>query len=374
MLWAQEAALEASGLWALCLRIWCGENMKKSKGSRNSGKMFRFLFVILFAVIICSIRLSAFVSSNIEGVVVDKDTGKPIEGARVVLKAVDSTFYPLFSWETKTDKKGYFKFEIKFHLKHLKEYLQVEKKGYISYIPYVYLRYCKRDKRGKIHKLFKIKEGEIKHIKIGLEKGGTVKGRLKIKDDKDERALSDFGFYMVRERNPAPEFLSKEKYYFIKYIKTNKEGYFEASGIEPYDDYLFILNINGYLTKYIENINIKKNQVCEINKTLDLSDQTGVKGEVFFNNNSIRDLTVILWYLEDGVKRSSRILCIYKNHKNGKYFCKGLKAGLYKMKIIAGINDTKRTIIGKDFMIKVVKGETRKFNINLTIKDIKNEK
>ncbi len=47
-------------------------------------KYLRGIF-ILFVVVICSINLSAFVSSRIEGVVVDKETGKPIEGAEVRL-------------------------------------------------------------------------------------------------------------------------------------------------------------------------------------------------------------------------------------------------------------------------------------------------
>ena len=334
----------------------------------RKNRIKRIFVFILFVVVICSINLSAFVSSTIEGVVYDKETGKPIEGAEVILKAVDSTFYPLFSWETKTDKKGYFKFEIKFHLKHLKEYLQVEKEGYISYIPYVYLRYCKRDKRGKIHKLFKIKEGEIKHFKIALKSGGGIKGRFMMKEEDGIKPLKEFGFMIKRETNPLPGLLKDKEYYEIKYVETDKDGYFEAKGIEPYDNYYLEILLNGYAVRYIKKISIRKNSITEINKIFDFRDQTGIKGEVFVNRNKAENVIIVLRYLENGKKQISKEYCGcgYMNYHSNKYFCKGLKPGVYEVIAYAGVK--KKRSVKKRFKINIVKGKLKVLNIYMVKK------
>jgi len=168
--------------------------MLKINPSRNSGKAFKFLFVVLFGVVV-SVNLSAFVSSRIEGVVVDKETGKPIEGAEVRL-------YERLGYGNArmkmirvmhTDKKGYFKADMNLMGRVRYFHIVVSKRGYAvhgSVNPYVKekkeeeLRGVRVNIPDAVRKTeegpvaprawIELNEGEIKHVKIGMSKEAVL--------------------------------------------------------------------------------------------------------------------------------------------------------------------------------------------------------
>jgi len=159
---------------------------------KKFSKRINFLLVILMGLIVLSINLSAMISSRIEGVVYDKDTGKPIEGAEVLLfQKYPGSNYIRQTGITKTDNKGYFRIERQLTNKNSKFCIIVEKLGYAVYghINTFIKKKKEEEKKGVFvnelysnnyrnrligpknkNRYFSLKEGDKKYLRIGLVK------------------------------------------------------------------------------------------------------------------------------------------------------------------------------------------------------------
>jgi hypothetical protein len=143
-------------------------------------KTIRLAIIIfsIFIIIIWNSNVFARISSRIEGTVTDKDTGEPIPKAWVLLYRVEKGIEET----TQTNDKGYFKFEGPPIFPNREYFIRCTATGYAQYIPGYYLEYVKPEYFDEIIHPFLLEEGQIKHVQIRLEKGGSLKGILYIKD------------------------------------------------------------------------------------------------------------------------------------------------------------------------------------------------
>jgi len=359
-----------------------GECRAPKKAGGKSLLKGKVLMVMLVVVMFFSIvpNLEAFISSRIEGVVYDKETGKPIEGAEVILTASIIPQYLLYGenlkWKAKTNTKGFFKLKIRENLKRFKYIfsLQIKKEGYISFIPEYYKKYVKKNATKKALKSFYLKEGQIKYFKIALKKGGIIKGKIMTKDEKGEHPLRA-DFFLQRKNNPNPNVLQNSKYYNINYIGLDDNGFFEVKGLEPSDDYYLRFLINGYPEKYINKIKVKRGEITNIKKTFDLTDQTGIEGEITIKGTIPKNMNYTV-FLTKELKREDKHIkaaCFYnsKYKKRNKYFCKNMSPGIYKLIVFAYIDNLEKGY-SKKIIVQIKKNITTKKNINL-VEEVRDE-
>jgi hypothetical protein len=311
------------------------------------------------------VNISAKISSRIEGIVSDKDTGEPIEGAKIILYSGSlsraNIFIRLMQWETATDSKGYYKFEINIPARG-KWYLKCSKKGYIPFMPEHYYAYGKNELLPDIYRVFSLNEGLIKHFKIELEKGGTLKGKVFKKEVSGITPFSFVGGFLERKSNPDEDLLEERKSgYEMAHIKADENGEFEIKSILPYDNYYVIFVIENYVNEIVENVRIRKNESEVIEITIDLTNQTGIEGVIKIGENSAEGGRVLL--IKDGL--SSKITqkdgCVSIPDKNGNYSCQGLNPGIYRMYISTNVGDIEYE---KDIIVEIKEGVTKILNID----------
>ncbi len=311
------------------------------------------------------------ISSRVQGKVIDKDTKQPIQGAKVQLIYlwISPNYSRERNWDKEilTDKNGNFKFDLQFSFYPISKfafYLQCEKKGYISLIPSIYLKYRKDEKFPEVAGVFTLEEGKIKHFAIELEKGGGLKGTIYKREASGISPFSNVSGYLERKANPNISLLRDEKDgYSIASIYTDDNGKFEIDGIEPFDDYYILLLGDGYNIPYIEGIKIDKNITENFEYVIDLTDQTGIEGFIKIGQD----------FAEGG------LVAFYKNNidetsltkkdrggsaisETGYYSLKGINPGTYRMYVFASY---KLKQYRKDFVIEIVEGTTKVFNIDL---------
>lgn len=327
----------------------------------------KFFVLLVLIGFFSPIDLFPRISSRVEGTVIDKDTGQPIEGAEVHLLNIYLTSRPgygkLFEWEKATDKKGKFKFEVRFsHIKVPQSYyLQCKKKGYISLIPDFYFEYYRDEKFPEMAGVFVMGEGEVKHFVIELEKGGTLKGTILKREASGVSTFSYVGGFLQRKANPNERYLRENHYYNIIDIDTDENGKFEIIGVEPFDDYFIKLVLDGYVDQVIENIKIEKNQSENIEYIIDLTNQTGIEGIIRIGQHFPKGGSILMYKLNTGSLVQSDI-CGCRLENDGSYICKGINPGTYRIKVTASDeNDSYE----KEFTVEILEGKTKNFDINL---------
>jgi hypothetical protein len=309
-------------------------------------------------------NLSAGISSRIEGVIVDRDTNQPIEGARVVLY-LDNREYK----STKTDKKGYFKFEQRQVIAGQEYYIQCSAKGYIPFLPEYYSSEVKSEYFNEIFRVFNLREGQIKHLKISLEKGGILKGTIFKKDASGTSSFKDVTLFLKKKKKPDEYFLEDNEQFIVESSHTDENGEFIFFDLEPSDDsisdeYVIDLDKSGYVLPIVRNIKIKKSEETQLDYTVEFANLPVIKGTVRINGELPMKGTARLYSLfpveEDAIKTFGSEL-----DENGNYFFYGIRPGKYELVIKAYYAWNKKC---KDKrIVNIVKGQTNTQNFNLNM-------
>jgi hypothetical protein len=154
-------------------------------------------------------KLFSLITSRIEGVVVDYDTGAVIIGAEVQLFHV--SYKTVSNPKTKTFNDGRFIFD---DLQQGEYYISVYKEGYELYGPFTreeleedksiqfppplsIIKLITNPIKGRIY----LKEGEVKHFKISLRKEAIVEVLFSKKRNKERHLSNQFwgqGTYALR--------------------------------------------------------------------------------------------------------------------------------------------------------------------------------
>lgn len=297
----------------------------------------KFLILVVIILSLFQFNLYSLITSRVEGTVIDKDTGQPIEGAEVLLflgGKMDSgkdIGYMFVETIKKTNSNGYFKFD---HLEREGEYfLSVFKKGYACIGPFYYIdgtnsgyiineleeeainRYKWLQKSEAEINTFYIKQGQIKHFKIKLEKEAVLEIKLYLKTQQGKEFLKDFG---------------EMRLYHNRYF-----GSFEILDIPYTSEYLreglavFMCCYPGFQIKIFKNIVLKRGKTTTIEHVFDLT--TGQTLHGFIKNKTtgepIRGLRVHLYKLPLAEKKYSIESIV--TDRSGELWFGGLEPGKY---------------------------------------------
>jgi hypothetical protein len=325
-------------------------------------KIKPFVFVVLFLGIF-QFNLFSLLTSRVEGTVVDKDTGAPIEGVTITLhtRTPGGSYVRLGQRDTLTDKRGYFKFKINPKLTVF-YFIECSKRGYVSFPPIYYLEYGKDEYYADLLQMFQVQEGEIKHLRVELEKGGTLKGTFYKKDLSGISPFSHASGLLIRESVPDMERLRDERSFIIFHIEADENGKFMIEGIEPFDQYSIRIFPRVYVSQEIENIVVRKNQVEEIEYTFDMTDQTGIEGSVKVNGQPPQlGHIYILNLTQESLKTFGGATTRIEN--DGHFVYKGMPPGKYRL--TASGFDKDRNRFSGEYFVEISANQTKVININL---------
>ena len=131
--------------------------------------------------------------------------------------------------------------------------------------------------------------------------------------------------------------------------------------MEPSDEYFIEFLQFGYRYPTFRNIKIRKNEVTNIDFTVDFTDQTGIKGVIKINGEIIEIGNVTMTFLNNG-NSYSMWSCLSGIDENGEYSCLGLQPGMYRMEILLYYSENKR--ITKELIVEIKKDQMKTMNFN----------
>jgi protocatechuate 3,4-dioxygenase beta subunit len=296
-------------------------------------------FKVLIAMLLVS-SLPIFSYSRIEGEIVDKDTGLPIEGAWVNLFGCNNPIFKDFCYSEsaqETDSKGKFKFE---ELEAGQYFLVVAHRSYTVYGPaYELKEYLKGGTRleleeeiprglprtlfaNKPERNFILTEGEIKHFVIKLERATELEITSKIKlpsgTDEFKEKVSVFIYDSAGE----------ELFYGFSF----RNGFFKSRCLPAFGNVRFKYKTDcyGYVQK--TGINLVKGQLQKVELIFDFTSGTTVHGFIKSKQADYRlpRIDISLIPKEGGVD-----FCEARTDSNGEFLFGGMKPGEYILFISA---------------------------------------
>ncbi len=335
-------------------------------------KNLRLTVLILSIFVFITLPPSVFagISSRIEGTVTDKDTGNPIPKAWVLLYRVDKGIVK----STQTNSKGYFRYETPPVFPGKRYYIRCTAPGYAQYIPEYYFEAVPPEYFNEIFQPFSLEEGQIKHIRINLEKGGDLKGVLFKKDASGISPFKDVTVFLRKKKKPNEYFLmdtnDKERFR-LGYTKTDESGGFIFHELEPSDDsildeYVIEIDKSGYhYLPLIKDIKIKKGEENYLEFTVNIKNQPDLKGTVKINSKSLMKGTATLYLLfSNAEEQANMVFCDFG--KDGHYFFYGIFPGEYELVITAYYAWNKS--IEETSIVEITAGNTKVLDFNLEVK------
>ncbi len=302
--------------------------MLKINLSRTSGKVFsllfnfKFLFVVLFGVVIVSLLSSvsyAKTYGRLRVKVVMKDTGKPVKGLGVTVFCIENNK----EYHAKTNEKGIAVFEKLIPRKGKWDYevfagLINIKGSILAYVPERYRNYVK------------IEEGKEVYIEIKMILGGVLTGRLLIKEeDGSIKPLAERFIYCVGENTGS------------MLHETKKDGKFWCIGNEG--EYFITLDRDFirkgiyYFKYFATRVKVKSGEIKDLGDIIayDFTDKTGIEGYVYSKETGkpIEGAHIVISKKVERVKGSIVKLDFIKigTDKNGYYRAAPLPEGVYNI-------------------------------------------
>ncbi len=332
------------------------------------------ILLAVIAVFILQGELFPRITCRIEGTVEDKDTKEPIAGAVVRMFSTEKP--RVVQQEVRTDRNGCFIFKDSYIIPG-EYFLQCYKKDYVPFLPDYYRKCLLDDSLKELFKVFTIKEGEIKHIRLKLEKGGTLKGVFLKKTGEGTSNFKNLVFHLEK-RGFSQEEISKisacdihmtaltsspetagEGYVDGFFVHITAGGEFTIHGLEPGNDYYFLVKADGYRRKVFSGISIEKGKEETIQPVIDLTDPTGIQGVIQVGGKPPDSGTVYLYPRAENMYQKS---CKSILDNQGRYSCLCLDPGRYKLKLYVYWNDGE--LIKKSIILDIEAGKTKILDFN----------
>ena len=264
------------------------DNLDKKEKTKKNWKIFFFVFLFI-SILSTLLFIPTFSSKNkirpfrnyanpfeltdestsgesgIEGKILDIDTGKPIEGGKIILNQfskIDNG--KLWSIETKSDENGRFSFfpgKPDIHISdNVINLIQCKHEEYINLYNAV-PNYSISKTDMKKYRTFEIPTGKIKKLLIKLEKGGRLYGTLSYKKVNIILPLNHFEIQLKSS--------SLDRFYYL--TKSDRNGKFSINGINPNPSYYIMVGVEGYFKRIdYDKFSILKGDNIEFNRILDL--------------------------------------------------------------------------------------------------------
>ncbi len=279
-------------------------------------KTMLWILVFIFSSSLFQGNTYAAIYSKIEGTILDMEAGILLKDVEVTLYDMDSPEGYSARLKTKTDENGYFKFN---GLKKSGYFVTCKKPGYATYSP----AYRAFSNFGSDELRIKLNWGESRYLKIKMVKGGQL--RVKV-FKKDENGISPYtGFIAqiaITEGVHAFDVESVSSRYRTRNGSFNLDGLISSS---KYSISIRACERVGY--PFFEmDFEIKKNEITTIEHTFDFTDNTGITGMIYLDNEPVKSTFLNLDGIDsnDSAKSSAR---------NGKYLFKNLKPGMYTLNV-----------------------------------------
>jgi hypothetical protein len=278
------------------------------------GKTYLLLSAIFLLVLhLFQVPSYSLIRSRIQGTFRDKETGQPLEGVVVTLfKKGPVKIFP--NYEETTGNDGRFIFD---QIKYGEYYIRGEKPGYVPYQP---LFKIMRAFNLKLAEVILIGEGEIRHFDIQMEQGGQLLAKI---FKKDENGVSPYTKFSAQIGFKAGDKITD--IYTLGGI--SKGGEYFADGLQESDRYTLRVSAvehTGY-PKFETKFEIKKNEITTIEHTFDFTDNTGVTGVIYLDNEPI---SIAGLYL---VNSSGYTIAETSVSKASRYTFKNIEPGLYSL-------------------------------------------
>jgi hypothetical protein len=315
-------------------------------------KIFKtFLFVILIIGFIQG-NLYSRIESRVCGIVKDSENGQVLKDVNVYLVIYNEDDPEVNENDqtavAKTDKDGYFEINDVYKGKY---FVMCEKSGYMTVNP---LHLAQEQNPEDYLPIFFIDEGEIKHFDIKMKRGGSLKVTVQKKDINGIFGINESDCWISKKsKSKDPE--TGEPYLVIvssRFTDSNGVSFFD--GLEPGEEY--DVSIMGHeLPKREKKAIIKVNETVELNFIFDLTDATGIKGEISYREDKTPEFTSVgLRLVMDGKYRYITDLNI-----TGKsdFLITNLTPGTYLL-LIANSYIGEDGITGKKILVKIKSGET----------------
>jgi len=319
------------------------------------------LFYVLFTIALSHSILFSSINSRVQGQVIDKDTGKPIVGASITLYDSDIDLKKFLEWNTTTDKKGHFRIDLETG-PFSQYYVHCSKDGYIPFLPEYYRKNIKEEYTEEVFRLFTLSEGQIKHLKIELSRGGALSASFYVREDSNTIPLKNAGVFIRRVKNSDEDIFEDTVFFDITYKRVDQYGKTKFDGLEPSTDYYIELIPNGYWTQTIENISVENNSTNTIEYTIDCVGKATVKGFFTINGKIVYDGSATVMSLNRD-KFGGYNFCMF-SLRNEKYFSlRAIPPGKYRMGVSGTI--TGNISREKEMIIELKAGETRVIDFDL---------
>ena len=319
---------------------------------KKFSKRINFLLVIIIGLIMLSINLSAMISSRIEGIVYDKETGKPIEGAEVYITGRKTPGHI----EIKTDKEGRFVYDYIVEEGRDEFFVNVFKQGYASY-GHAYDKKRARDAApnslGSIRYpddkkwWTKIEEGDVKYFRIGLEKEAILEINIsykyppQIKPIEQSEEIIEKGGHYVRLRHERYEQERSYEVYKQKVFRGLAPGMIEVK---------FYTQLIGWPSNKSKRVMELKPGKNVLNWVYDLTKGGVVYGKV----EGCGDCDVYLYDMNNKYVRDAEV-------NDGYYLLGDIKPGKYIL-IIDNYDYYKPKV--KKVIIELRENEKKEVNFN----------
>jgi hypothetical protein len=325
--------------------------------------------LLVLAAVLLPVKGFPEVTSRIQGVVKDFNTGEPIGGATLILlysSDYSNDFVKHYEWFT--DDKGSFRFSL---LKKGFYYLCVYKKGYADFGPFFEYEFkvaahssydtstftVKRSSHEN-HKIL-LKEGEIKHVEIKLKKEAIIEIKFNRKTMNGIEPLT----FEIFPGYTHPEALTNFSADISFVEDKNKTIWSEAAkkdvGIIVFKSlppgYKVRVNVraSGYPSK-MYNITLEEGKTHIIDHLLDFTTGQVVYGIITDKNTGKPLIGVRISLSKIGIERES---IYFHTDSTGKYWLGGFSPGKYRMYITL-------TSSGKEIFIPLEIKENQKIEIN----------
>ncbi len=332
------------------------------------------VLLAVMALLLLQGELFPRVTCRLEGTVEDMDTKEPIAGAVVRMFSTEKP--RVVQQEVRTDRNGCFIFKDSYIIPG-EYFLQCYKKDYVPFWPKYYRDCFQEDDFKEVFKVFTLREGEIKHLRLKLEKGGTLKGVFLKKTGEGTSSFKNLEF-SFEKRDFSQDELSElslstiplivmsistspagEEFINGFWVHTTSGGEFTIHGLEPGNDYYFVIEADGFKRKVISGISVEKGKTETLQHVIDLTDPTGIQGVIRVEGKP-PDLGAV--YLYPRTKDMYLKTCKSNLDDKGRYSCLCLAPGRYDLELIVFYDEGKS--IEKSIILDIEAGKTKILDFN----------
>lgn len=246
----------------------------------------KILFFILIVGVIHG-TLSPKIPGRVSGIVREYSTGQALKDVNVTLVTPHKGFHePLETALTKTNEFGYFEFNDVYKGKY---FVKCEKPGHMTVNP-IYL--AQEQNPEDYLPFFLIDEGQIAHLEIKMKRGGSLKVTIQKKDANGIFGISEAQCWVSKQSKSIDPETGDPFLISVASPFTDKNGVAFFNGLEPEEEYSVTIYEPGLPYRKKKTI-IRVNETIELNFLFDLTDKTGIRGEISYNENKTPEFTSV---------------------------------------------------------------------------------